>query len=579
MGVDGPVPVRRGAGKLGWVVQIGTQVFEPLRVNDPLRLGPYRLRARLGNGGMGIVYLAFAADGRAVAVKAVRDDIADDPTYRARFAREVFAAGRVSGPHVVRIVEADLGADPPWLATAYVAGPTLAQAIRANGPLDVPDALGLAGGVALALGAIHEAGIVHRDLKPANVLIGRDGPQVIDFGIARLCGSTTLTPTGVMMGSPQYTAPEQIHGFPATSATDVFALGALTFFAATGRHAFGPGPEIAVVQRIVSEPPDLTRCPPELRSLIRACVAKKPEDRPSPREVFEACQGADVEVPAAASAAVSAAASAAASTAVAVGRELPESVLRLIDARCESLAALAREDAEVGAGPAPWPDSYRRMRDLPCVRLRGLLSAGKAVRAAAWLLLLTAGMGTALVLASASRPNTPSDLGTQAITGARGAAPHMGDAIGGGPPSAGPASAEAADGDLSPTSLAGVIWAGVVRFSRAGIGLESVPPKPVSAANAAADVEEAFPAPASELATGGGPQAGLARWSGVRPPDGQQCADLVADDGAARLQVVVGDTVCVRTDRGLIAALKIRSFPSDYSGVTASVTVWSVVTY
>jgi serine/threonine protein kinase len=262
--------------------------FEPLRPQDPPSVSGYRLRARLGAGGMGRVHLSFSPGGRPVAIKVIREELASDAEFRARFAHEAQAAQRVNGIHIAQLLDADADAETPWLATAYVPGPSLSEAVRLAGPLPAELVRELAAAVADALRAIHAADIIHRDLKPGNVVIGPDGPRVIDFGVARAADATPLSLSGVRIGTPQYTAPEQIRGQSVTPAADVFALGGLAFYAATGRPAFGEGDEFSVVYRVANEEPDLTGCPEELEQIIRSCLAKEPGDRPTPEELIEA---------------------------------------------------------------------------------------------------------------------------------------------------------------------------------------------------------------------------------------------------------------------------------------------------
>lgn len=243
--------------------------FAPLTPEDPRQVGGYPLRARLGVGGMGRVYLSFTPGGRALAIKVLRPEHAEDEEFRRRFQHEVTAAQRVQGLYTAPVVDADATAPLPWLATAYVPGPSLRQA------------------VAEGLAAVHACGIVHRDLTPANVLLAEDGPRVIDFGIAHAAAATSLTRTGMRIGTPAYMAPEQIRGQSATPATDIFALGHLAVFAATGGVAFGEGNQEALLYRIINEPPDLDHCPHELRTIAIRCLAKQPPERPSLTEVIE----------------------------------------------------------------------------------------------------------------------------------------------------------------------------------------------------------------------------------------------------------------------------------------------------
>ena len=235
--------------------------MQPLANDDPAEIGGYRLRARLGSGGMGRVYLAATSAGRLVALKVVRPELGDDPEFRARFRQEIEAARRVHGLYTAQLLDADPAATPPWLVTAYVSGPSLQQAVARHGPMPGAMVFRLIAGVAEALQAIHAAGVVHRDLKPSNVLLAPDGPRVIDFGIARALESASLTRAGIMMGSPLFVAPEQILDQPVTPAIDVFGLGALAVYAALGRPPFGEGHNAAVSHRVLHEQPDLDGCP------------------------------------------------------------------------------------------------------------------------------------------------------------------------------------------------------------------------------------------------------------------------------------------------------------------------------
>ena len=264
--------------------------MEPLSGDDPVQVASYQLRARLGAGGMGRVYLAYTPGGRPVALKVVRPEFDADPTFRERFRHEVDAARRVHGLYTAQVLDADPAATPPWLVTAYVPGPSLQQALAQYGPMPPDTVFQLMAGVAEALEAIHGAGVVHRDLKPSNVILAPDGPRVIDFGIARAADASTITQQGVRVGSPQFMAPEQILGRPPTPAVDVFALGHLAAFAVLGRSPFGDGDAAAVFARILNQPPDLTGCPQPLRALIERCLSKDPEARPAPGGVVAACR-------------------------------------------------------------------------------------------------------------------------------------------------------------------------------------------------------------------------------------------------------------------------------------------------
>ncbi len=248
-------------------------------------MGPYRLRARLGSGGMGQVFLGYSPGGRAVAVKVIHRELAGDPEFRARFRREVAAASAVSGAYTAPVIAAGSDDDPPWLATVYVPGPSLADAVHSAGPLPAVSVWRLAGGLAEALQAVHACGLVHRDLKPANVLLALDGPRVIDFGISRALEKTTMTSTGMIVGTPSYMSPEQAEGTRVGVPSDVFSLGCVLVFAATGTGPFGHGPQASLLYRVVHSAPVITEVPGGLRGLAAACLAKAPADRPTLAEL------------------------------------------------------------------------------------------------------------------------------------------------------------------------------------------------------------------------------------------------------------------------------------------------------
>ncbi|MBV7696917.1 serine/threonine-protein kinase [Streptomyces sp. TRM70350] len=259
--------------------------MQPLGVDEPTAIGPYRLLGRLGSGGMGRVYLGRSAGGRTVAVKVVHPHLALDEEFRARFRREVEAARRVGAAWTAPVLDADPEAPVPWVATAYAAGPSLAAAVADGGPLPAHSVRALGAGLAEALAAVHELGLVHRDVKPSNVLLTLDGPLLIDFGIARaLDGTASLTSTGVSVGSPGYMAPEQILGKGVTGAADVFSLGAVLAYAATGEPPFPGDSSAALLYKVVHEEPHLDALEGELREVVEACLAKEPGARPVPAE-------------------------------------------------------------------------------------------------------------------------------------------------------------------------------------------------------------------------------------------------------------------------------------------------------
>ncbi|MGI5164963.1 protein kinase domain-containing protein [Spirillospora sp. CA-253888] len=262
--------------------------MRPLQPGDPRTVGEYELAGRLGQGGMGTVYFGRTPSGRAVAVKVIRADFAGMPQLRRRFAAEVRAAMGVSAFYTAPVVDADPEGDPPWLVTAYIPGPTLDAAVDGYGPLPADSVRLLGAHLAEGLAAIHRGGLVHRDLKPGNVILAEDGPRIIDFGIALASGTTRHTVTSGPIGTPAYMSPEQARGEGDIDwRTDVFALGGVLVFAATGHGPFGDGRPEALIYRICAQEPDLAGVPAELREVVAACLAKEPADRPAPREVLE----------------------------------------------------------------------------------------------------------------------------------------------------------------------------------------------------------------------------------------------------------------------------------------------------
>jgi serine/threonine protein kinase len=262
--------------------------MQPLDPGEPRGIGAYRLLGRLGAGGMGRVYLGRSAGGRTVAVKVVHPHFALDDEFRARFRREVEAARRVGVEWTAPVLDADPDAPVPWVATGYVAGPSLSQAVTGHGPLPDASVRVLGFELARALTAVHALGLVHRDVKPSNVLLTLEGPRLIDFGIARaMDGTASLTSTGVSVGSPGYMAPEQIRGEGVTGAADVFSLGAVLAYAATGEAPFPGDSSAALLYMVVHEEPELGELDGDLRDLVAACLAKDPAARPGPDEVAD----------------------------------------------------------------------------------------------------------------------------------------------------------------------------------------------------------------------------------------------------------------------------------------------------
>lgn len=271
--------------------------MQPLQADDPSQISDYTLLGRLGAGAMGVVYLGRSLSGRHVAVKVVRAELLGNPDFRERFRREVEMARSVGGFWTAAVVAADPAAGRPWLATEYVPGPTLHEAVKRHGPLPEPAVRRLAAGLAEALRAIHVAGLVHRDLKPSNVLLGADGPRVIDFGIARALQDPSMTATGAFFGTPGFLSPEQLSGDEVGPPCDVFALGAVLVYAATGHGPHGEGTTPALLYRLTHEEPDLSGVSGSLRDVIAGCLRRDPASRPTPTRVLTAMSDAASPAP------------------------------------------------------------------------------------------------------------------------------------------------------------------------------------------------------------------------------------------------------------------------------------------
>ncbi|WP_131769432.1 serine/threonine-protein kinase, partial [Candidatus Protofrankia californiensis] len=285
-----PPPGVPGGSEPSW-----DAVLTPLTPQDPREISGYLLRARIGEGGMGAVYLSYTPGGRPVALKVVRPEFAADPEFRRRFASEVSIAQRVQGLYTAPVIDCNANARQPWLATAYVAAPSLAATVARQGALPVETVLLLIAGVAEALQSIHAAGVIHRDLKPGNVILAADGPRVIDFGISRAVEASLagITQTGVRVGTPAFMAPEQVRGRSLETSGDVFSLGSTAYYAITGELPFGA--DAAVFHRIVHEQPDWDRCPDQVRGVLKRCVEKDPADRPTPAGLIELCRAASTD--------------------------------------------------------------------------------------------------------------------------------------------------------------------------------------------------------------------------------------------------------------------------------------------
>ncbi|MFI5630726.1 protein kinase [Streptomyces sp. NPDC051664] len=314
--------------------------MQPLEAGEPLTIGAYRLLGRLGAGGMGRVYLGRSAGGRTVAVKVVHPHFALDEQFRARFRLEVDAARRVGAQWTAPVLDADPDAPVPWVATGYVAGPPLSGAVTEHGPLPEQSVRTLGAGLAEALAAVHGQGLIHRDVKPSNVLLALDGPRLIDFGIARAIDATaSLTSTGVSVGSPGYMAPEQIRGLDISGAADMFSLGAVLAYAATGLAPFLGDSSAVLLYKVVHEEPELGEIEGELREVIAACLAKDPALRPTPSELARrlAPDGAAARVAAG---------------------WLPGTLVRDLSRAAVALLDLEPQDAPVQSGPVPFSNAF-----------------------------------------------------------------------------------------------------------------------------------------------------------------------------------------------------------------------------
>ncbi len=263
--------------------------MRPLGPADPAKIAHYRLFAELGAGGMGRVFLGCTPDGRLIALKRIRSQFADNPEFRVRFRAEVAASRKVSGAYTAAVIDADVDAPEPWLASVFVPGPPLSDVVEKAGTLPEDAVLRLAAGLASALVEVHRVGLVHRDLKPSNVLLTDDGPRVIDFGIVRALDSQATsgpTGTGILVGTPSFMSPEQVRGHAVTPASDMFSLGSVLVMACTGDNPFAGETVVQMLYQVAHATPDLSALPARLRPIVTSCLAKEPEDRPTPAELL-----------------------------------------------------------------------------------------------------------------------------------------------------------------------------------------------------------------------------------------------------------------------------------------------------
>lgn len=326
--------------------------MQALELTGSTQVGPFRAVALLGQGGMGRVLLGVAPDGRLVAVKQVHAELAEDDGFRARFRREVDASRRVAGAYTAAVIDADPDAPTPWLASQFVPGPSLGEALQAGGPLPEPAVRVLAAGLAQALADVHRAGLIHRDLKPSNVLLAEDGVRVIDFGIVRAVeDQTRITHTGALIGSPAFMSPEQILGRELTPASDVFALGATLVMACTGNAPFAAASVPRLLHEVVNAEPDLGSVPLALRGIIALCLAKDPVARPTPQQLLAMVGRIEPSA-----------------------RPWPDAVHGLIAAQRAEIAGLA--DAPVAAPQKPGGGRVERPRRRWSWKVRSLVALG-----------------------------------------------------------------------------------------------------------------------------------------------------------------------------------------------------------
>lgn len=553
--------------------------FSQLEPGAPTEVGRYRLYARLGAGGMGQVFLSFLPGGRPIALKVVRAEFSADPEFRRRFAQEARAAQQVNGIHIAQLLDADPEAATPWLATAYIPGPSLLEAVRLHGPLPVASVRRLIAGIAQALDAIHAAGLIHRDLKPANVILAADGPRVIDFGIARAADATTASLTGKRVGSPQYMAPEQIRGLPATPALDVFALGALAFFAATGRAAFGEGEDLAVIFRIVQEQPDLTGAPPELLELVTACLAKDPAARPDTRAIRQACE---VPLPDAA------------------GGWLPPALAQTIAARTNAIAAIASQPPPTippAAGhqatgpqqtmpqptvpqphvPPTIPTQYGGFAGGPTAPAAAPRALSARLRVGAITLAFGVLIGAILALTVFRSPPSSNTGQTSPSTSASLAATSVADSSS--PETSASANEEAGQGSALGTGSPApdksgdtVQWQGPVTFGKAGLSFDDIPPDNNPISNDMAYVGSTNSSSGYNFSA----SWGMALWTGTGVPSRAQCANLLS--GASVGGAVAADNalICVKTLDSRLAVVEIQSVDTTDNLVSAYARVWAL---
>lgn len=516
-------------------------VFRPLASDDPREVSGYLLRARLGEGGMGVVYLSYTPGGRPVAFKLARSVYAADPEFRRRFAKEVAIAQRVTGLYTAPVIDCDPYASRPWLATAYVPAPSLAAAVGRQGPLPPDTVLVLIAGVAEALQSIHAAGVVHRDLKPGNVILAADGPRVIDFGISRAVESSSapLTEAGARIGTPAFMAPEQVRGKSLGPAGDVFAVGSTAFYAVTGTLPFGG--DAAVFHRILHEDPDWDLCPARVRGVLEPCLDKDPAARPTPTALIEMCRAASTD------------------ERLRIGEGwLPSTVTDVLTRYATTLAAMPPPP-----DPAHVPDQHeqheRAAPAVPTPAPQPVSTAGRRVVAfpralfvaAVLLVAVVVGGLTASLLQGDDRGETPS-------TATRSPSPApAGSANGTGP---------SPEADAGPATEPEIIrWQGRIGLDTP-INLRKNPPEPASREIGTRIESGNFIQPYEYMSV----------WPEPGVPTRSQC-DLRANTYAESDYAVParqGAYICLNIGDGYTARVHLLSVASDGNGGEADVVVW-----
>ncbi|MGW0633244.1 serine/threonine-protein kinase [Streptomyces sp. NPDC002758] len=499
--------------------------FTPLAPDDPREVGGYLLRARIGEGGMGSVYLSYTPGGRPVALKVARAELAADPGFRSRFAKEVQIAAQVQGLYTAPVIDSDHAAPRPWLATAYIPAPSLGAVVARGGPLPADTVLVLVAGIAEALQSIHTVGIVHRDLKPGNVIVAVDGPRVIDFGISRAVenSSLALTATGVRIGTPAFMAPEQVRGRGLGPATDVFALGALAYFAATGELPFVG--DAAVFHRITSEEPHWEAADARLHPVLEACMAKDPEDRPSPAQIIELCRQASAD------------------HRLHIGEGwLPPTVTADVTRHAQAPVP--------DLPPTSLPGPKRARRRI----IWAALAAGAALVAAG------AGIGATLADTPSQARDTPptggSSTPTTPSTSAATSASSPDSAASAGPASKPSPSASSGAPDI-------VRWHGRLDVIYYGTHLDDVPPS----------VADVGPYDVSWTGSTDTMQGNVAQWTSKTNPTGKECSDLVTTRPEGSVTVNRrGMRLCMTSAQGRPAFATVIDFNGDT--IALDLTVW-----